>query len=124
MAHRSHHPLDTTRPETKLVFAEMVGDGAADLVAASGLDGADIVSATRTGTGVFDIIFRHKYPEGKCPFQPGIVGTTTGLVAIFTAWDAAAGTATVKFSVGSVATDPASTDTIHFCFLVRNTNKN
>lgn len=125
MGNRSHHPLDTTRPEAKMLFAKMTGGGAAaDLVAASGLECLDIVSATYSATGVFDIVFRHKYPSKLCPFSPGIVGTTTGLVGIFTAWDPAAGTATVKFSVGNTATDPATDDTIYFCFAVRNSDKN
>jgi hypothetical protein len=98
----------------------MTGAGAADLVRVDG----DIVTAVRSGAGIFALTFRHKYPQGAVPFSPGIVGTTTGLTAIFTAWDPAAGTATVKFSVGSVATDPATTDSIRFAFLVRNSNAN
>ncbi len=125
MAHRSDHPTETARSDTKFLFAKMTGGGAAaSLTRASGVAGGDIVSATYSATGVFNIVFRHKYPEGVCPLAPGIVGTTTGLVAIFTAWDPAAGTATVKFSVGSVATDPALTDSIRFMFAVRNSGKN
>ena len=124
MAHRSDHPVNTPRAETKLLFATMQGAGAANLVPASGLECSDIISATLNGTGNFDIVFRHKYPGELCPVSPGIVGTTTGLVAIFTAWDSQAGTASVRFSVGGVATNPAATDTLYFCFAVRNSNKN
>lgn len=120
MAHRGTHPLNTPKTEAHLLENEMTGAAAADLVPV----GAEIVSATRTATGVFDLVFRHKYPQGLVPFSPGVVGTTAGLVAIFTAWDPKAGTATVKFSVGSVATDPAATDSIRFAFLVRNSGRN
>jgi hypothetical protein len=84
----------------------------------------DLLSGTRTGTGIFNLVFRKKYPIGLVPSLGSIIGTTTGLVAIFTAWDATAGTATVKFSVGSVATDPAVGDILPFMFVVRNSNKN
>lgn len=120
MAHRSTHPLDARRHSSVIIDSKMTGAAAADLVAVDG----DISSAVRSATGVFALTFRHKYPQGITPFSPGIVGTTTGLVAIFTAWDPAAGTATAKFSVGGVATDPAATDSIRFAFLVRNSNKN
>ena len=123
MAHRSGSPLETPRRETKILFAKATGAGAADLVVDASADNKDLESATRTGAGVFDLVFRHKYPEEVCPLSPGVVGTTTGLVAIFTAWDSQAGTATVKFSVGGVATDPAATDLIHFAFVVRNTDR-
>lgn len=125
MANRTVYPLNTPRSEAQIFFATMTGGGAAtSLVAASGLECLDIASATYSATGVFNIVFRNKYPGKLCPLSPGVLGTTTGLVAIFTAWDPAAGTATVKFSVGSVATDPATTDTIYFAFVVRNSGKN
>lgn len=121
MANQTVSPLNTPKTESHLLECEMTGGGgAASLVAV----GNQIVSATYSATGVFDIVFRHKYPQGLVPFSPGIVGTTTGLVAIFTAWDPMAGTATVKFSVGSSATDPATTDSIRFAFLVRNSGRN
>lgn len=119
MASRSTHELNTVETETVLIENQMTGAGAADLVAF----GPDILTGARTGAGIFDLTFKHKYPQGS-PMQPGIVGTTTGLTAIFTAWNPAAGTATVKFSVGAAATDPAATDSIRFVFLMRNSGRN
>lgn len=119
MAHRSTHPLDARKHSSVLIDAKLTGAGAADMTA----DDGDVVSATRTGAGIFDLVFRHKYPTGVMPFKPGIVGTTTGLSAILTAWDPAAGTATIKFSVGSVATDPATTDEVYLALLVRNSDR-
>lgn len=119
MAHRSTHPLNTVETETVLIENEMTGAAAADMVAV----GPDILTAVRTGAGAFDLTLRHKYPQGS-PMQPGIVGTTTGLTAIFTAWNPAAGTASVQFSVGAAATDPAATDSVRFMFLMRNSGRN
>jgi hypothetical protein len=126
MAHRTFYPLQGRRSDEVVRFSQMTGGGAADLVNAdAAIFGAGFISAgARTGAGVFNLTFRDKFPQGLCPLSPGIVGTTTGLVAIFTAWDPVAGTATVKFSVGSVATDPATTDSIRFVFFVRNSGKN
>lgn len=118
MASRSTHPLDCRKHSSVLIDGKMTGAGAADMVWVDG----DVLTAVHTGTGIFNLTFRHAYPVGTVPLSPGIVGTTTGLVAIFTAWDPAAKTATVKFSVGGVATDPAATDSVRFAFLVRNSN--
>lgn len=119
MASRSTHELMTVETETVLIENQMTGAGAANLTAV----GPDIVSATLNGTGIFDIVFRHKYPQGS-PMEPGIVGTTAGLRASFSAWDPAAGTATVRFYVGSTLTNPAATDSIRFFFLMRNSGRN
>lgn len=126
MAHKTNYPLSVNRAEAEVLAAQMTGAGAADLVNAesTSFGGGFVTAGVRTGAGVFNLTFRHKFPQGLVPFSPGIVGTTTGLVAIFTAWDPAAGTATVKFSVGGVATDPATTDSIRFAFLVRNSGRN
>lgn len=121
MGNRSHHPVEIgALSESKLLAGHFTGAGAADMVFKAG----DIVSAVRTGTGVYNLTFRYKYPQKIYPFDPGVIGTTTGLGAIFSAWDPQAGTATVKFSVGSVATDPATTDDVFFLFLVRNSGRN
>lgn len=121
MAHRSNYSqISHALSEVEEISGHMTGAGAADLVFVSG----DILTAVQTATGVFDLTFKQKYPQGIHPRQPGIVGTTTGLVAILTAWDPAAGTATVKFSVGNTATDPATTDEVYFSFLVRNSGRN
>lgn len=120
----STHPVMTRKTEMVFADAKAVGAGAANLVIST-TNGPVLLSGTRTGAGVFDLVFvpRWKSPNGF-PQQPGVVGTTTGLVAIFTAWNPAAGTATVKFSVGGVATDPAATDTIYFGFWLRNSGRN
>lgn len=121
MASRGHNPVDLAGlTEGQLVPAHFTGAAAADMALVSG----DIASATRTATGEFDLVFRNKYPQGIMPFKPGIVGTTTGLDAILTAWSPQAGTAHIKFSVGSVATDPAATDAVYLLFLVRNSGRN
>lgn len=119
MAHRSTHELNTVETETVLIENQMTGAGAADLVAV----GPDILTGVRSGAGVFALTFKHKYPQGS-PMPAGIVGTTLGLTATFSAWSPSAGTCTVTFSVGSVATDPATTDSIRFMFLMRNSGRN
>lgn len=123
MAARGSHPVEIgALSEVDLIQGHFTGAGAADMVAAP--FAPDITAAARTGTGVFNLTFRNKYPQKVYPFKPGIVGTTTGLDAILTAWDPQAGTATIKFSVGSVATDPATTDSVYLMFAVRNSNAN
>lgn len=126
MAHRTTYPLVHRRNETEIITAKMTGAGAADLVNAESatFGGGDITAGVRTGAGVFNLTFRYKYPQGLTPLSPGIVGTTVGLTAVFSAWDPVAGTATVKFSIGAAATDPATTDSIRFAFIVRNSGKN
>ena len=120
----STHPAMTRKSEMVFADAKAVGAGAADLVISSS-QGQVLATGVRTGAGIFNLTFKSnwKTPNGF-PTQPGIVGTTTGLTAIFTAWAPATGTATVKFSVGSVATDPAATDTIYFGFWLRNSGRN
>lgn len=122
MAHRTTYPVTTAKSEVEILESRMTGAAAADLTAPT--RPGEISAGVRTGTGVFNLTFRKKYPQGLVPFSPGIVGTTTGLVAIFTAWAPESGTATVKFSVGGVATDPTATDSIRFAFLVRNSGRN
>lgn len=110
--------------EMELITSKVTGGGAGTdgVVAASSID--VLTCAYGGATGVFNLTFGYRYPQKIMPLMPTIVGTTTGLVAIFTAWDPFAGTAQVKFSVGGVATDPATTDTIYFGFLVRNSGRN
>lgn len=126
MASRTDYEIMTRRAETIILTSKMTGAAAADLVNAESADygGGEITAGARTGAGVFNLTFRHKFPAGLVPLSPGIVGTTVGLTAVFSAWDPVAGTATVKFSVGAAATDPAATDSIRFAFIVRNSGKN
>lgn len=121
MAHRTSYSKDAMYSDIQTIYGHMTGGGAAaDGVLVSG----DVTVMDYVSTGVFNLTFKNKYPQGVMPHKPNIVGTTTGLSAIFTAWDPEAGTATVKFSVGSVATDPATTDSIYFAFDVRNSGAN
>lgn len=119
MAHRSTHPLDTPKTDTQVIWGRAQGAGAAEL---TGHD-EDLVSSTRTGVGVHDLVFRHSYPEGIMPFF-SVIGDTAGLEAKFTAWDAKAKTATLQLHVGGVATDAAATDTIKIGMYVRNSGRN
>lgn len=121
MGSRSHHPVEIgALSESKLLAGHLTGAGAADMVFKSG----DVVTAKRTGAGTYNLTFRYKYAQRIYPFEPGVVGTTTGLGAILTAWDPVAGTATIVFSVGNTPTDPATTDEIFLLFLVRNSGRN
>lgn len=119
------YPLNARKTELVLSDCVAVGAGAANLTIPTSSTGRVIATGTRTGAGVFDLVFtpRWKSPAGF-PQQPGIVGTTAGLVGQFTAWNPAAGTATVRFTVGSTPTDPATTDTIYFVFWLRNSGRN
>lgn len=123
MAHRTTYSLDATRSDCTLVTAKLVGAGAANMAIPE--TGGDIVSCTRSGVGVFALVFRHAYPELKA-----IVGlnfgprATDGLKASFSAIDVAAKTATLQVEVNTTDTDPASGDTLHIALLVRNSGAN
>jgi hypothetical protein len=119
MANRNHYPVDASKSDVKIVFASAVGAAAADL---TGKDD-DLLTATRTGVGVHTLTFRHKYPK-KCGLIIEVVGTTVGLEGQFTAWDPAAGTATLQLTDAGVAADAATTDTILITMFVRNTRAN
>jgi hypothetical protein len=119
MAHRTHYPLDASKSDVKAVFASAVGAGVGEL---TGHDD-DLVSSVRTGVGVHTLVFRHKYPK-KCGLAISILGTTVGLVGQFTAWDPAAGTATLQLTDAGVAADAAATDTIFITMFVRNSGLN
>jgi hypothetical protein len=126
MANRTTSPLSAGRTDEVLLTAKIVGNGTSTpTMGTQESANGEIVSLNRTGTGVSDIVFRHSYPEFKvapgASFGPA---TTTGLVMICTAYDPVAKTATIKFSVGGVATDPATTDTITLYWVVRNSGKN
>jgi len=89
------------------------------------LGGGEISSAVHTGTGLYTLTFRKKYPELKHVFQPHVFGTTDDLQCHVLTWDpVTAGTATIKLEVGTVATDPATTDFVHFAWVVRNSGQN
>lgn len=123
MANRATHPLNTVKSDCTLVTAKLVGAGAADMTIPE--DASDIVSCTRSGAGVFALVFRHSYPELK-----SIVGlnfgprATDGLKASFSAIDVTAKTATLQIEVGTTDTDPAAGDTLHINLLCRNSGAN
>lgn len=120
MASKTFHAPEIDRSDVKFITGKMTGSAGVDLVFVSGC----VLTGVRTGAGVFNLTFRDAFPQDLLPFTPGIVGTTVGLTAVFSAWDTKAKTATVKFSIGAAATDPAATDSVRFCFLVRNSGAN
>lgn len=119
MAHRTHHAPEAMYSDVKTIYGHMTGNTTDDLVYVSG----DVESAVDSGVGDFDLVFKHKYPQGLFP-ECEIVGPTEGLRCMFKAWNPAAGTASVTFVVGSTPTDPAAEDEIYFRFDVRNSGKN
>lgn len=128
MANRTHRNL-AGHPKSDVVIltARVVGAGAADLTLPDATDqgGGEIASATRTGTGTHNLVFRHAYPNAeKQSVAFGIIGSTAGLQARFTAWDSAAKTATIQIEVGATGTDASTGDTITITMYVRNSGKN
>lgn len=119
MAHRTFYPRDDMYSDVKTIRGHMTGNTTNDLVYVSG----DVLTAIDSDVGDFDLVFRDKYPQGLYP-EATIVGSTVGLRCEFTAWDPAAGTASVTFLVGTTPTDPAADDEIYFRFDVRNSGAN
>lgn len=126
MANRGSNLLKTPKDAVQLLFAKLTGAGAANMVNADSakMGGGEIVSATRTGTGAFDLVFAHAYPQFHGGARPLHLGTTAGLSCRFTAIDPDAMTASVQFEVGAVATDPAATDSFFFTLAYRNSGRN
>jgi len=126
MADRTTHLLRSVKSDMQLLTAKLKGAGGADMTLpeSGNMGGGEVASATRTGTGTFSLKFRFIYPELKAWLRPGVIGTTAGLQARLTAIDVTAGTATLVTEVGTVATDPASTDEIDLAWLVRNSGFN
>lgn len=127
-ANRSTHPINTPKSEAVLLTAKLTGGGAAgDMVnAESANQGGGEVSACvyNSATGKFAVTFRHTYPSLLCAPVVTVVGTTDGLHGMFSAIDITAGTAVLELYVGNTATDPATTDTIYFMWVVRNSGRN
>jgi hypothetical protein len=126
MSNRAPFPIETPKDQVHLLFAKLVGAGAANMVNGDSakMGGGEIVSATRTGTGAFNLVFNHAYPQFHGGARPLHVGTTAGLQCRFTAIDPDAKTASVQFEVGAVATDPAAADTFYFALAYRNSGRN
>jgi len=120
---KGSHPLNTKRDTSILLTAKLVGAGAADMTIPE--TGSEIVSCTRSGAGVFALVFRDSYPELK-----SIVGlafgprATDGLRASFSAIDVTAKTATLQVEVNTTDTDPAAGDTLYINLMVRNSGAN
>jgi hypothetical protein len=119
------YALMTRKAESEHVTAVLVGGGAAAMTnpEASQFGGGEIPTIVRTGTGTFTLTFRRTWPKGRY-IGFGVVGTTAGLAARLSAFDPAAGTATLVTEVGAVATDPATTDTLTLNFKMRNSGRN
>jgi hypothetical protein len=127
MAHRTHHPIQGAKSDLVVLTAQLTGGGAAtDLVNAESANqgGGEVVSGTYSATGIYTLVFRYKYPQLKFAPTFSFVGTTDGLNAQCTAFDAAAGTATIEVYVGNTKTDLATTDTMYMLWGVRNSGRN
>lgn len=123
MASRTDYPISTHRIETVLLTAKLTGGGAATSLVAdeSAQPGAgEIVSATYSATGKYNVVFRHKYPQILAYPTFSFVGTTDGLVGQCSAIDVTAGTAAIEIYVGSTPTDLATTDKVSITWVVRN----
>ena len=121
MAERTHHAIEASRSDVKIIYGKAtLGSGAAEMTGHTG----DLVSSTRTGTGVHTLVFRHSYPAGLCPIVEVLGGTTVGLIGQLSAWDPVAKTATLKFTDAGVAADGGTSDVVYFALHVRNSGAN
>lgn len=95
---RHTHPLGTAKNEVFLLTARLAGGGAGQtLVAEEPFKFAsEIASIARSAEGVFAITFKYPYPQMLALLEPVVVSSTVGLKARWTAYDAAAGTATLR----------------------------
>jgi len=123
MAQRTTYTIEGTKSDEHVITAKLVGAGAANMTIPE--TASEIISCTRSGAGVFALVFRHSYPELKA-----ILGTnfgpraTDGLKASFSAIDVVAKTATLQIEVNTTDTDPAAGDTLHIALLCRNSGRN
>lgn len=127
MANRTHRPIETVKDKCVILTAKLTGGGAAtSLVNAESANqgGGEVVSATYSATGIYTVVFRHKYNELKAAPICSFVGTTDGLTGMCSAIDVTAGTATLEIYVGNTKTDLATTDTLYMTWVVRNSGRN
>ena len=136
MADRTTYEVRTPKSDVQLLTAKLTGAGAADMTndEAANMGGGEVASATRTGAGTFNLVFRRVYPELKAIVGAVVWGSTHGLRARITAIDVTAGTATVVLETPDatqaseaatmVATDPTTGDHLHLSWLVRNSGFN
>lgn len=117
------YPVDGMRSDEKILTAKVTGGGAAaNCSVPSNSEISSVVYAAATGK--YTVTFRRTFPELMCAPVGVLVGTTDGLRASFSAIDIAAGTATMETWVGSTATDMATTDIMHFMWVVRDSGAN
>ena len=126
MANRKTYRIEGVKDQIQMLTAKFVGAGDTDMVnqEAANMGGGEIATAVRTGTGLYTLTFRKKYPELKCLNEPTVFGTTDNLTCKVLTWDVVGGTATVKLEVNTTATAPAATDFVHFMWFVRNSGLN
>ena len=120
-------PLSGVKTAEVLLTARLTGGGAGlDMVNADSAlaGGGEVVSATFVSTGLFDLVFRHSWVELKSQPNYGVGGTTVGLQGATVSIDVTAKTARMRLSVGNTVTDPATTDTVHLTWVVRDSGKN
>jgi hypothetical protein len=124
MSNQSLYPVRSARSEMIEVHDHFVGNGTGTPTLPNSTGFARfIATVVRNSTGNFTLTFAKKYPTLKYP-DAQCVGTTAGLSARFSAIDVTAGTATLITEVGSVATDPATTDSVYIQLSVRNSGRN
>lgn len=126
MADRKTYAVETPKNKLHLLTAKLQGAGGAALVnqESANMGGGEISAITRTGTGAHTLTLRKKYPELKAMTEPCVIGTTDGLRCKVLTWDVVGQTATIQLEVGTVATDAAATDFVHFTWSVRNSGFN
>lgn len=128
MANRDTDLVHTPKSDVHILTAKIVGGGAAGnptLPEATQYGGGEIATCIYAGsTGTYTGTFRKKYPQLLSIVEPGILGVTAGIKIRFTAIDFAAGTFAFTAEVGAVATDLATTTTVYFTFIVRNSGRN
>lgn len=123
MAQKNFRDLQTSKHEAKILYAKLVGGGAASnlTVSGGGQVPTDIVSAVyASSTGTFTVTFRDKYPLLLEAPTFSFVGTNPGMQGKCTAIDVTAGTATFLISYSTTPTDPETTDTIYVRWTVSN----
>lgn len=127
MSEQTTYCLECTRTDMRVLTAHFTGNATGNLVLTAPDDSAgDIVSATHSATGTYTVIFRRFFPRLKVAPIFSFTGVTAGLTGRCSAIDYTVNppTATFVFSVGAVATDLPTTDTVDVTWIVRNSSKN
>ncbi|HLZ48457.1 MAG TPA: hypothetical protein VKR80_07395 [Candidatus Limnocylindria bacterium] len=124
MANEKYYPVQTRKSDLVMRHGIFSGNGAGNGVIPAGLWEQLIVSATHTATGTYAIVLDKSYPQLKHVVAFLVNGTTASLEAFVTAIDVTAKTATIVTSVGGVATDMGTNDTLYLKLSVRNSGRN